>query len=101
MDSYKIKYPNIVTEIIKKELKKHILDDEVTIYRGFNSRSREDGTSFTLSKSVAEFFSNRLSNFNSRVGYVCEYKVKVEDILAYIPSEKEVITENAIFIKRL
>lgn len=82
---------------IKKELKDHIdKDGYIIIYRGINNRSREDGTSFTLNKDVANFFANR---WNSN-GCINKYKVHIKDILGFIDNgEEEILTENAILLE--
>lgn len=63
------------------------LDDVVKIYRGQTEKSRNynEANSWTLDKSVAEFFSTR---FNSNGKIISAY-IKKEDIIAYIEDRNE------------
>jgi hypothetical protein len=63
------------------------LDNEgyMTIYRGYNEYSREDGNSYTLSKDKAIWFANRFSDN----GYVNKYKIHIYDVLAFITNRGE------------
>ena len=72
---------------LKKRLKKQI-DDKgyITIYRGFNDYSREDGNSYTLSLDKAIWFSRR---FAEEVSYVNTYKIHIYDVLAFITDRNE------------
>lgn len=82
-----------VLEKVKKDLKEYqnVTSDKVVVYRGFNQYSREDGTSFTFSLDIAKQFAFRWGEN----GYVNKYEVNVEDIIAYVHHEEEIITNNA------
>jgi hypothetical protein len=58
----------------------------ITIYRGFNDYSREDGNSYTLSKEKAIWFAKR---FSEDVCYVNKYKLHITDVLAFITNRGE------------
>ena len=68
------------------------LSDEVTIYRGCQKGINENGLSWTLDKSKAEFFANRLG----KKGIVLEKKISKSDIIAVFTGrgESEVIWEE-------
>ena len=68
------------------------LADEVTIYRGCQKGINENGLSWTLDKSIAEFFANRLG----KKGIVLEKKISKSDIIAVFTGrgETEVIWED-------
>ena len=68
------------------------LSDEVTIYRGCQKGINENGLSWTLDKSKAEFFANRLG----KKGIVLEKKISKSDIIAVFTgrNESEVIWEE-------
>lgn len=92
-----------ITKQLKKQLKKQIdTDGYVTVYRGFNKYSREDGNSFTLSKDVAIYFSNR---WGKNEGYVNKYKVHIKNVVAFITdrNEAEIIVDpdNIILLETL
>ena len=76
-------------KVLKKRLKKQ-MDSEgyITIYRGFNDYSREDGNSYTLSKEKAIWFSKRFSK-ESEASYVNKYKIHITDVLAFITNRGE------------
>ena len=75
-----------ITKQLKKQLKKQMdADGYITVYRGFNEKSREDGNSFTLSKDVAIYFSNRFGD----EGYVNKYKVHIKRVVAFITDRNE------------
>jgi hypothetical protein len=67
------------------------LADEVTIYRGCQKGINEKGLSWTLDKSIAEFFANRLG----KKGIVLEKKISKSNIIAVFTGrgESEVICE--------
>jgi hypothetical protein len=74
------------------------LDEEVTIYRGMTkeeAKSEDYGVSWTLDKSIAEFFANSfLHNYDTYhlEKTLVELKVKKTDIIAYFNSkESEII----------
>jgi len=68
------------------------LADEVTIYRGCQKGINEKGLSWTLDKSIAEFFANRLG----KKGIVLEKKISKSNIIAVFTGrgETEVIWEE-------
>ncbi|MGL5712227.1 MAG: hypothetical protein ACRCX2_04355 [Paraclostridium sp.] len=73
-------------------------DGFITVYRGFNNRSRVNGTSYTLDRNIAKFFANRWKS--QEEGYIKTYKVHIDDVVAFIDTgEKEILTDNAIEIK--
>lgn len=76
-------------KVLKKRLAKQ-MDKEgyITIYRGFNDYSREDGNSYTLSKEKAIWFSKRFSK-ESEASYVNKYKIHIYDVLAFITNRGE------------
>ena len=83
---------NLIPQL-KRRLKKQIdKDGYITIYRGFNDHSREDGNSFTLSRNIAIWFSRR---FAEEISYVNTYKIHIEDVLAFITNrgEAEIIAD--------
>jgi len=67
------------------------LAQEVTIYRGCQKGINEDGLSWTLDKSKAEFFANRFG----KKGIILERTVSKNDIVAVLlgRGESEVICE--------
>lgn len=72
---------------LRKQLKKQIdKDGYITVYRGFNDYSREDGNSYTLSRNIAIWYSMR---FSENVCYVNKYKIHIEDVLAFITDRNE------------
>lgn len=74
-------------KVLKKRLAKQ-MDKKgyITIYRGFNDYSREDGNSYTLSKEKAIWFSKR---FSKDVCYVNKYKIHITDVIAFITNRSE------------
>lgn len=68
------------------------LPDEVTIYRGCQKGLNENGLSWTLDKSKAEFFANRFG----KKGIILERKIPKSDIVAVltIRGETEVIWQR-------
>jgi hypothetical protein len=68
------------------------LPELVTIYRGCQKRLNEDGLSWTLDKSKAEFFANRFG----KKGIILERKIPKSDIVAVLTGrgESEVIWEE-------
>jgi hypothetical protein len=68
------------------------LADEVTIYRGCQKGINEDGLSWTLDKSKAQFFANRFG----KKGIILERKIPKSDIIAVLTgrNEAEVIWEE-------
>jgi len=68
------------------------LADEVTIYRGCQKGLNENGLSWTLNKSKAQFFANRFGN----KGIILERKIPKLDIVAVLMGrgEYEVIWEE-------
>ena len=85
------------------QLKKQIdSDGYITIYRGFNKYSRENGNSFTLSKKVAIKFSNR---WGEDEGYVNKYQIHIDDVVAFITdrTEAEIVADpdDVIFLETL
>jgi hypothetical protein len=68
------------------------LADEVTIYRGCQKGLNENGLSWTLNKSKAQFFANRFS----KKGIILERKIPKSDIVAVLTGrgEYEVIWEE-------
>lgn len=76
-----------IREQLKRQLKKQMdAKGYITIYRGFNEYSREDGNSFTLSKDVAIRFSNR---WGEDKGYVNKYKIHINRVMAFITDRNE------------
>jgi hypothetical protein len=81
----------LINRTIEKQLKKRLAkqtdkDGYITIYRGFNDRSREDGNSYTLSRNVAIWFSRR---FAKEISYVNTYKIHIDNVLAFITERNE------------
>lgn len=68
------------------------LPDEVTIYRGCQKGLNENGLSWTLNKSKAQFFANRFG----KKGIILERKIPKSDIVAVLTGrgEYEVIWEE-------
>jgi hypothetical protein len=68
------------------------LPDEVTIYRGCQKGLNENGLSWTLDKSKAEFFANRFG----KKGIILERKIPKSEIVALLTvrGETEVIWED-------
>ena len=92
-----------IAKQLKKQLKKQIdSDGYITIYRGFNKYSRENGNSFTLSKKVAIKFSNR---WGEDEGYVNKYQIHIDDVVAFITdrTEAEIVADpdDVIFLETL
>lgn len=104
-DAYELVLPIIVElmernpqliDVVKKDIRDAgILDDELIVYRGFNDKNREDGTSYTFDLEIAKFFAKRWDSD----GYINKYKVNINDVLAYLDGEKEIVTEKAILIE--
>jgi hypothetical protein len=69
-----------------------LLPEEVTIYRGCQEGLNENGLSWTLDKSKAEFFANRFG----KKGIILERKIPKSDIIAVLTgrNEAEVIWEE-------
>ena len=69
-----------------------LLPEEVTIYRGCQKGLNENGLSWTLDKSKAEFFANRFG----KKGIILERKIPKSDIVAVLMGrgESEVIWEE-------
>jgi hypothetical protein len=69
-----------------------LLPEEVTIYRGCQEFLNENGLSWTLDKSKAEFFANRFG----KKGIILERKIPKSDIVALLTvrGETEVIWEE-------
>lgn len=70
------------------------LPDEVTVYRGCQKNQNEDGLSWTLDKSKADFFAHRLR----KDGVILEKKVSKNQILAVLLGRNEqevIITERS------
>ena len=85
---------------IRNELKDKIKDDKIKVYRGFNQKSRKDGISYTTDIEVAKFFANRFQSMYRELGYVNEYEVHIDDIIAFIDEgESEIVTDKAVLIK--
>ena len=61
------------------------LPDEVVIYRGCQKNLNENGLSWSLDKSTAEFFANR---FNQK-GIILEKKISKKDIIAVFTGRGE------------
>jgi hypothetical protein len=83
----------LINRTTEKQLKKRLAkqtdkDGYITIYRGFNDRSREDGNSYTLSRNVAIWFSRRFAK-ESGASYVNTYKIHIDDVLAFITGRNE------------
>jgi hypothetical protein len=68
------------------------LPELVTIYRGCQEFLNEDGLSWTLNKSKAEFFANRFG----KKGIILERTISKNDIVAVLTGrgESEVIWEE-------
>jgi hypothetical protein len=68
------------------------LPDEVTIYRGCQKGLNENGLSWTLDKSKAEFFANRFG----KKGIILERKIPKSEIVALLTvrGETEIIWEG-------
>jgi hypothetical protein len=68
------------------------LPDEVTIYRGCQKGLNENGLSWTLDKSKAEFFANRFG----KKGIILERKISKSEIVALLTvrGETEIIWEG-------
>jgi hypothetical protein len=80
-------YGWLIEKQLRKQLKKQIdKDGYITIYRGFNDYSREDGNSYTLSRNVAIWYSMR---FAEEISYVNTYKIHIDDVLAFITDRNE------------
>lgn len=85
-----------IKDEISKALQGHLNGSVLVAYRGFNSKNRIDGLSFTLDKEVAKFFAKRWGEG----GYVNKYEVNIDDVIAFIDNgEKEIITNNAILLE--
>ena len=87
-----------IEQELRKRLKKQVdAQGYITVYRGFNKNSREDGNSFTLSKDVAIYFSNRWGNDD---GHVYKYKIKISRVMAFITdrNEAEIIADPDVVI---
>jgi len=69
------------------------LPDEVTIYRGCQKGINENGLSWTLDKSKAEFFAKRLR----KDGIILEKKISKSDIIAVFTGRGE---SEVIFLER-
>lgn len=81
-----------IKEDIINSLKDKIVDDKVIVYRGENDKNRKQkGISYTFNKKIAEFFANRWSSN----GVVKKYEIKIDDILAYIEKEDEIVSQYA------
>ena len=83
----------LINRTTEKQLKKRLAkqtdkDGYITIYRGFNDRSREDGNSYTLSRNVAIWFSRRFAK-ESGASYVNTYKIHIDNVLAFITGRNE------------
>lgn len=61
------------------------LPDKLTIYRGYVPNQNEEGLSYTLDKSTAEWFANRFS----KNGKVIKRVVNKSDVLAYFTGRNE------------
>jgi hypothetical protein len=68
------------------------LPEEVTIYRGCQEGLNENGLSWTLDKSKAEFFANRFG----KKGIILERKIPKSEIVALLTvrGETEIIWED-------
>lgn len=78
---------NNITAQLKRQLKKQMdKDGYITIYRGYNSTSREEGDSYTLSRDVAIWFSMR---FRTNVSYVNTYRIHIDNVIAFITDRGE------------
>lgn len=75
------------------------LPNEFVAYRGIANGHNPNGLSYTLDKSVAEWFANR---FGDKDGYVLQAKVKKEDVLCYFDrrNESEVVIDSTNIQKR-
>lgn len=71
-------------------------DGKVTVYRGVDSYNDKKGSSFTLDKERAIWFSTRLKAHNSNAQLI-ELKVTIHDIVFYYNGrdEKEVFLKDA------
>jgi hypothetical protein len=71
------------------------LPDEVTIYQG-HTVERHDGWSWTLQKSVAEWFATRFADLESSSPVLSTGKIGRENILAYFSrrNEEEVLVDR-------
>ena len=82
---------NILTQ--KDKLMERLKNsEEVTIYRGIQkiNESLDEGLSYSLSRSVADFFCNRFSTYG--VGDIITKTINVKDVaLFFDTSELEVI----------
>ena len=101
----------VKSKILAEQLKYTSTDAEgyITIYRGYNSRNRQEGNSYTRDKRWAIWFSNRYGEEEIEIydededeyyyerydenGYVNKYKIHIDNILAYIlrRNESEII----------
>lgn len=98
MEAYKMRHDEYVRKEVRKALRQHKgnVGGEVIVYRGFNKYSNPQGTSYTFDYEIAKFFANRWDS----EGKVNEYKIKVKDILAYIPSkEDEVVSCKSTLLR--
>ena len=82
-------YEKDITNTLIRRLKKQT-DNKgyITIYRGYNDYSRENGNSYTLSLDKAIWFSRRFAK-ESEVCYVKKYKIHITDVLAFITNRNE------------
>lgn len=78
------------------------MGDEITVYRGYNSKGSEYGLSWTYDKKIAEFFAKRFVNRGDS-GTIAVGKVKKSDVIAYFScrTEHELIIDpdNVTIIK--
>ncbi len=70
----------------------NVINNKVKIYRGVQSKSSplEKSLSWTLDKDTALFFTRR---FKSKINYLYETFVDLNDIIGFWESEKEIIVE--------
>ena len=64
------------------------MPSRLTIYRGFTHDDRVDGLSWTLDRSRAEWFANRLARSDD-TPYVATAVVRTEDVLAHFTGREE------------
>ena len=80
-----------------KQIKEHINDGYVIAYRGEfatekrGNRDYRDSVSYSLSYDDAKFFATRFSVLNLTKSVVYTVKVPIDDVLAYIDREDEVV----------